>query len=900
MPEIDITGTSNTPTASSPLNSPGDYSRGPLSRNDLAAMQVQARQTKLNFQQRRNAQKEDQKALADLAKAAALNFRQRRDAQRQDQAALRDSAKAAVLNYRQRINNQKEVKRLQDQEFNKAYKLGAWEVANEKVIQSKKDQEFNKAYKLGAWEVANEKVIQSKKDQEFNKAYALGRWEQSNERYIEQKKESAARKKEIADAKKYREDYALAQYLNRDMDIRNRNKGGGGGWASTISSAGSRVGSHFGNGVINAGNSILRDTLSGIPVVGGVILGALDAAKDLATLPQELAALATNLVSGAAPNWNLRLAAAQGGRAGGYSGDALVNRLINPNPANQAWMQRMGVDPADIPGVLSAYGQGRLTSASQAMTAAKDFYGLSFSQSIGGMDPSAYAQLSGQGETLFGGSGRNMIQGAGQSMDSGFFGQYWRKYQQVTEYATARGVDQSTALNTMSSLMQNAASGSANVNQSGLADFYARLLGSGDANMRSGQGVLQMQSGLQGAIDSAGIGGNTTASQAIMYGINKAGGLKAIGKNINTLANFVGVDTKNMTNGQKQILENALPAAQAGNGYEFISLIRPLISSQQMLGFATGYASSYNLGDMTPLAAANIANVPYQGYVDSQTPYAGLPASIGFGAGGASDKIQAATMAAAYKTGLSSSMLMGVFGAESSYGKNLYNASSGAAGLGQVIPSTFKWLQATHEIDSGLSYNDLLTDPNKSALISAEVLGHYMRVAKGNETTALYQYGGWQDSKGNWNYNPRKSKYASLADYQKAANSYVGKIEGVQNSIDQNSQDDINGPRYVAGQLVQVGAKNAGKLASAVLNPKHGSELINDSNSAQATFSTATDTFSKAVDTFKDVITRMAGGVASLNATPAVPKNHFRGVGAGGLPLLPGETYSGPHSRRSP
>jgi hypothetical protein len=720
---------------------------------------------------------------------------------------------------------------------------------------------------------------------EYKDAYALARLENTNQdlRIRKQRAEDAreyreargmaqyhntnidiqARKQKAADDRKYRDDYALAMRENRDIDIRNgRSSGGGGGGLFGTFARGYSSRPGIGAG-FEGGMSAL---MSQIPLVGPIAEMITGALKDAFMAPQEVMGTLDNMYTSAKPLMDLRLAGGTIGRAGGFSNKGFADALLPGSGHPMDWMSAFGVRPEDVAPVLQSYGASRIGSTDQGMSVASDLFRMSQSDYLGNFSASQLGGMANQFQTLNGANpnaspfaGILDPQGEGNGT-SGTADGYFRKLQSVMATAVGYGLDTSQVGNTMQSLMSNAASqGSANIDFNKLAGFWNQLTSSGDPNMRTGQGVLSMQQGINNNIDSQGYGGNVLTTQAFQYAVNqRKGGLKGLGS-ASAVANMFGIDTTTASPATMALLNQAATEAKTGSIVGFASAAAPLekTSPQFDLNAAWGWAkASMPNASVTDQmqAAAKAAGVTYEQFSDWKSGSGQFAPSTGFKQmNPMTGQMGDITTAAANKAGVNPALLGSLFGVESGGRVDASKPNSMYQGLGQVSAATLAPAQKLGYVDSSISFGDLNKDPAKSAAASAGVLKMYLDKNGGDVTQALLGYGGWKDKNGH---------IGNLAGAQK----YVGTIEA---NADPQGVDQV---QQIVANLGQ-GDMNQSRGAEAALN----SSLTGGNGDAILSFERSTTNFQASVGQFSGAIIQFIRGIGGTSGVvPPQAQHPFR------------------------
>jgi hypothetical protein len=689
----------------------------------------------------------------------------------------------------------KTIRQLDDRQYKDARTLAQFENAQlDMRIKKQKNadnQEYKDAYALARLENTNlDMRIRKQKAEdarEYLNARGLAQYENTN-------MDIRVRKQKAADDRKFRNDYALAMRINRDIDLRNANSGNSG------------FGYHLGNfangasggGVRGGVGSLLTGMLETTPVGMGVLAGVA-ALKALITVPQELTGAFNDLYQAAKPAIDLRYAGAALGRAGGYDNSDWTGSLVKPNGDPLDWMQRYGVGAPDVAGIVQGLGASRFQSAGAALTAAADVSGASQSLYLGALGRD---QLAGMGNDFLTYGANNQNTGSSPrtlqnprypgSMQMGTLNAYYSKLQSVMQAAVSYGLDSSKVGNTLDNLLVNAGNqGSSSIDTGKLGDFWNQMASSGSPSMRGGQGVLQAQAAYSQTSQSLGYGGNTPATMAAAYDIQKHGGIKSL-TTIAGLQAYTGINYASASPQAKRQMDNVIAAAKNNDMLQTTTMLGyvmqgdptyiPRISQQWSNSFAgltqgqhdemAGSVSGAGYGASTAFASGSTS---------------GTPPPAGFGLTSFSPSDQKGILAASKSSGVSSALLTGLFHLESTDGTQLQSTTKGstARGLGQINRGTYDTFRKMGIISADTSWDDILFDPTKSATASANILGYYLK----RNGSGKY---GLEQSLLDYHYGGSTTVTPDNMGSTPGASQYVGTIEQAAMGADNQKVGDLN------------------------------------------------------------------------------------------------------------
>jgi uncharacterized protein (UPF0297 family) len=320
--------------------------------------------------------------------------------------------------------------------------------------------------------------------------------------------------------------------------------------------------------------------------------------------------------------------------------------------------------------------------------------------------------------------------------------------------AVSYGLDSSKVGNTLDNMLVSAAGqGASSINTGKLGDFWNQMVSSGNPNMRGGQGVLQAAAAYSQTSTSLGYGGNTPASMAAAYDIQKHGGIKGL-STIAGLEAYSGIKYASADPQTKRQMDNVIQAAKTGDMNQTATMLGfvmqgdptyiPRISAQwaNSVGGLTQGQRDYIAGSVSGGGYGNAT-------ASASGSTAGTPPPVGFGLASFSASNQQGILAASKSSGVNAALLTGLFHTESVDGTELQSLTKGstARGLGQINYGTYQTYKKMGLISTDTSWDDILNDPTKSATASANILSYYMKRngpgKQGLEQSLLdYHYGG--------------------------------------------------------------------------------------------------------------------------------------------------------------
>lgn len=590
---------------------------------------------------------------------------------------------------------------------------------------------------------------------------------------------------------------------------------GRGGALGAIGSAASGIGMAGG-----LGNGMAAGALG--PMGVGAI-AAFDLAKMLVQAPGMYASKLDGLVAGAAPIYSLNNSSANLGRAGGFNGTSLTSMSF-PGGKTPDWMQEYGLSPQGVNGLIGQTGIP-VTSAGQGKSLVTSIMEASRSQYLGGMDPSVYAGMLGQAQTLAPGSLESGFNDDGSQQSGQSGNAYFARMQSVMQQATSMGLDHSKVAGTMMSMLQVASSsGSSNVDTNSLTGFWNRMASSGMSSMRDGSGVLAAQSGLAGEASSMGYGGNTLGNMALQNFVNKHGGMS---KSISGVAKQLGLDSGNLTPQQTKLLQNAADAGKNGDVLGYNSSIQSLLQPDQLEQMNLDWAKSLGLTSYQTTAAAG--SMGGQSVAATAAYQSGGGASLRSGSGSGWGSVNSTESAAIKKyaaaAGIDPAIVAATIGHESGFKPGAFNGAGGgwgAIGLGQIRKPALLDLQQ-HGMDTDVTQQSL-SDADTNTRVTSDYLG-LLRKRYGSDEGALQHYFGSTDANANSQY--ANSRLAEAGAYGYGNNSSVA----TQNTViaNQGTADTQAGKQNASGAQ----AIGTGPAADTILQLTGG---ITDATAATVKF----------------------------------------------------------------
>jgi Transglycosylase SLT domain len=581
-------------------------------------------------------------------------------------------------------------RRRANEEWRQMYGEAAWEDQDHNKKQTferrRANEEWRQMYGEATWE-----------DQDHNKKQTFLR-KRAEQEWREMQRDSREENSDYDKKRRFRQrqeadDRALAEYHNRDFDLRAKAKvradreaaraaaGGGGG---------SRLGTFlFGSG--GFGGSGAGRLLGGM-AKGGAIGVAFELAKQLAMAPQTINQFEQQIIGSSRPYMDLRKSTAAMGRAGGFNSMELQDQLFpNGKPAPD-WMKMYGYTSASAMDTLGQYG---ITPRSSNV-AIDRLKNIGMAELMPGMGLSK-GQLAGQARTV------DTLSGEGTSEA------WWYKLREVMTFSTKVGLDHAQVSQNIQAIMQNAASAGAPViaTQS-LADAYMGMAGSGAPGMRSGEGVVSALAGMDAQAQRAGVGGSPMFNMALSRYFAANGGMPKDAAGLSTLLdkhNDYAFEQMQATGSGKQLIDAYLGAMKAGNTQMARTYLGQMLVGQPAL--------------VQDIAAAGAAGAP-----DYQKPLiigalsgAGLPGQLawsGAPSGGAYSKREIPIppdINQAIRVGSSNILKPGAYGdilATARYESGFDPRAKGpgtSVGLGQFTDDTWKHMMATYGFTAEQRYD---------------------------------------------------------------------------------------------------------------------------------------------------------------------------------------------------
>ena len=240
----------------------------------------------------------------------------------------------------------------------------------------------------------------------------------------------------------------------------------------------------------------------------------------IAGAPLVGAAISNKLTGMSRPFQNMRSGFMDIGRSSGLVGGDLQSTMYANGQSTPQWMKDLGIGPQDGADLLKRYGIGVRTKG-DALNILQAVGGAEYSPYLGGLGKERYADMANFGRTT----------GIADGSVSGW-NDYFRKYQQVSIVAQAQGLDKSKAISNIEGLLKQATSagGGGLGNGDSIFRLWKTLSTSGNASMRSGEGVSRVLGGFQAAADQIGFGGGTPQNLAVSNFISSSGGPGAFKK----------------------------------------------------------------------------------------------------------------------------------------------------------------------------------------------------------------------------------------------------------------------------------------------------------------------------------------------------------------------------------
>jgi hypothetical protein len=501
----------------------------------------------------------------------------------------------------------------------------------------------------------------------------------------------------------------------------------------------------------------------------------------------------------ATPYWDMRIAEAFAGRQGGFNGRDLESSVYGGGVKAPGWLNTLGLSPDEAINLVRNSGQP-VRNADQFNAVGQTLASAQLSSYLGANDMGTLQNMLGLFTRVSGSldnpNAEGNFSGNPGSTVTGQANDFFRRWGAVTQTAVKQGLDASTVANGINSLLQSqTAAGLVNITGAGTTDFYNRLMTSGLPQFRNASGAASAAQVLAGVSASAGYGGNSTATMAFQYEVNKRGGTP---KSMSALGKMFGFDYSTLNPGQKREADDLLSAFRNGDIYSAASLAAPFINGSWQAQASQDWASSmYGNSYMSHLAFAGQMGGINPSNLNLGAGLATGQRSSPAGVLGWSDidpAEQAAIQKYAKAAGVDPSILASLFNHESQFRPGAYNGSGGgfgAIGLGQIRAPALADLQK-QGLDTGVT-PAMLANPDINTQVSADYLG-LLQKRYGSTQAALEHYYGSTDSDAN-------NQYAQ--DIMSGASSFNGA----------NSLSDINQTKAVGGQAKILPAKQASNEA---------------------------------------------------------------------------------------
>jgi hypothetical protein len=519
------------------------------------------------------------------------------------------------------------------------------------------------------------------------------------------------------------QDAAMYRYMRQNADHENRmydrrrsriTNGIRGGAARFLNHAG-RFAGMGALGEIGGLAGMMLDN----PVTAGLAV-----ASTVAFLPQLSAGLNSGFMGATSDYRNTATGMYALSRAGGWNGDAMMDSFTNPSGSHfnrgvRSAFSQVGLDPQSAVRLVQQYG---ITPQSQ-----NDFLSTAVQLQATQLNPTLGNVSQGQ-----------LMSTLGFMRSSGAGGNLAYNTQNLTNLlsdAMRLGIDKSTLIQSMTSSLSTAIQGGAlGANANTESDFVKQFTYSGTASGRTGASAAALAGGTTSAMNN--VFGSPARAAMMMQAAGRI-------RNASDLANVIGPDAYQQLShspaGQMEIQQmlSAPPAIKAqllGN----IMAASPDASINMMTNFATNtlglrgaevqsFVASQTgttLGAVYDYRGGQQAQSGYMANQDdqytAQMRQMGVPASqiATFLAAGKKNNVNPVVLASQAKT-------------ESAFGKNNYNAASGARGEMQFLPSTWKQY-------GGGNINNNTDSINAAARYDRALLDRY----GGNLSRALNTYGG--------------------------------------------------------------------------------------------------------------------------------------------------------------
>lgn len=498
----------------------------------------------------------------------------------------------------------------------------------------------------------------------------------------------------------------------------------------------------------------LRGGLLGDIGMGALLEGAGEFAAPVAAAgalgyaflrsPNIMSNMASGIVSSASPYMNLRIAAANLGRAGGLNSQNLLLGIHPNGPYSPKWMSKYGIGPQKALGILSGYGIQQQYS----------------SQSLGIVKAIARAKyLPYMGEESYGSLEKSLNLKNTLGLAGGN-NAYFNKMSGVLKFAVKHGLDSASVLQTMNKSLSMAASqGAMSLSYRGLSSFQERLMGGGGSYFRSGAGVLSTEGQLNAGTNMIGRVPFPTVA-AMEYARYRNGG--KLPTSTGGMKKFLGVARYNQlmkNKGSAQAIRNIIAGDKGGMYQVFSANIRELLRGDPQLQAAMDRHALMQEG-VPKYAWSTFApglGVSTTNYNQIQGTRSALNVGVSFPnkknlfskmlALGASRHIATDIYTGATAAGVNPYLAAVVAQHESGF-KNFLNTGSGAAGPMQIMPANVKSLLANPKYRA--MYNDIHGRNAKLSYLSSIILKQSLAEAHGNIKRGLEYYA---VGEGNWKSN---------------------------------------------------------------------------------------------------------------------------------------------------
>jgi hypothetical protein len=445
-------------------------------------------------------------------------------------------------------------------------------------------------------EYAKKQREQAREEERRQKAAAreAAQADAAENRYITANSNQIWRKKQAEIARRQREEKRAAERASA------AGPWGGGGMGGAMSAFGGIPGVRTGMRAYQ-----YASYMGASPMVAGAVGVATTAAIATALMPQIVGSVMSNIEGAAGQYASFRRSTAAIGRAGNFNSYSLQDKLYMPGVV-PPWMKQLGLTPEEAMSALTATG---LTpqSGSQGRDLIQSLGEAEMMPFLGGLGLNRYAQSANLAATLGlnSGGGQFAQVGSNQSIanPSGFgMRGYFSELQKVTATAVAAGMDRSAAISNVEGLLR-ATAGSASGGISlgggqGQMEWWARMISTGNASMRSGEGVVSTIAAANQAVAGIGLeGGNPLGAVATQrYVNNTLGGRQP--QNEDDVKKLIGEDVFNRlsaTTDGKRAIARVIAAGQKGNAAFVNEALIPIFTDNPELWNRVGRGSG--LGD---------------------------------------------------------------------------------------------------------------------------------------------------------------------------------------------------------------------------------------------------------------------------------------------------------------